>query len=93
MKLVAHTVAFSAVSLIALGVAFTNVSADNARNPLADHVRAANERFKERLGRGGRGLRADPLRERRGPAGRWACQLRQCPSPRRDAALRRGIGA
>ena len=47
MKLVAHTVAFSAVSLIALGVAFTNVSADNARNPLADHVRAANERFKD----------------------------------------------
>jgi len=47
MKLVAHTAAFSAVSLIALGVAFTNVSADNGRNPLADHVRAANERFKD----------------------------------------------
>src|SRR6185437_1384519 len=47
MKLVAHAVAFSAVSLIALGVAFTNVSADNGRNPLADHVRAANERFKD----------------------------------------------
>jgi len=47
MKLVAHTAAFSAVSLIALGVAFTNVSAGNGRNPPADHVRAANERFKD----------------------------------------------
>src|SRR6476659_1720004 len=47
MKLVAHAAAFSAVSLIALGVAFTNVSADSGRNPLPEHVRAANDRFKD----------------------------------------------
>lgn len=43
MNLVSHVVAFGAVALIALGVAFTNVSADNGRTPLADHERAAND--------------------------------------------------
>ena len=62
MKLVAHTVAFSAVSLIALGVAFTNVSADNARNPLADHVRAANERFRDASAAVAEGYAPMPLR-------------------------------
>jgi hypothetical protein len=47
MKLVATVVGLGAVSLIALSTAFTNVAADNGRNPLADHVRAANERFKD----------------------------------------------
>ena len=47
MKLVSHVAAFGAVSLIALGVALIDVSADNGRNPLADHVRDANDRFKD----------------------------------------------
>ena len=47
MKPVSHVVAFGGVSLIALGVAFTSVVADNGRNPLAEHVRAANDRFKD----------------------------------------------
>ena len=45
MKHVSDMVGFGAVSSIALDVAFTNVAADNARNPLADHVRAANDRY------------------------------------------------
>jgi hypothetical protein len=47
MKLISNIVALGGVSLIALGTAFTNVAADNGRNPLAEHVRTANERFKD----------------------------------------------
>jgi hypothetical protein len=47
MKFVSTATTLAAVSVIALGVAFTNATADNGRNPLADKVRTANDRFKD----------------------------------------------
>ncbi|MBN9090732.1 MAG: hypothetical protein J0J01_27790 [Reyranella sp.] len=47
MKFVSTATALAAVSVIALGAAFGNATADNGRNPLTDKVRTANERFKD----------------------------------------------
>lgn len=47
MKFVSSATVLAAVSAVALGAAFGNATADNGRNPLADKVRTANERFKD----------------------------------------------
>ena len=47
MKFLSSATALATVSVIALGAAFTNATAENGRTPLAEKVRTANERFKD----------------------------------------------
>ena len=47
MKFVSTATTLAAVSVIARGAAFTSATAENGRNPLAEKVRVANDRFKD----------------------------------------------
>jgi hypothetical protein len=47
MKFVSTATALAAVSAIALGVAFSDATAQHGRNALPDKVRIANDRFKD----------------------------------------------
>jgi hypothetical protein len=47
MNFVSTATALAAVSVIALGVAFTDATAQHGRNALPDKVRIANDRFKD----------------------------------------------